>query len=52
MNYYAGIDLGGTFIKIGIIDEEGNILVKDKIPTGKERPYGEIAKDMADCLCK
>ena len=50
MNYYAGIDLGGTFIKIGIIDEEGNILVKDKIPTGKERPYGEIAKDMADCV--
>ena len=43
MNYYAGIDLGGTFVKGGIVDEEGNILVKDKIPTGKERPYAEIA---------
>lgn len=47
MNYYAGIDLGGTFIKCGIVDEEGKIVVKDKIPTGKERPYAEIAADMA-----
>lgn len=39
MNYYAGIDLGGTFVKCGIVDEEGNILCKDKIPTGKDRPY-------------
>ena len=48
MKYYAGLDLGGTFVKGGIVDEEGNILVKDKIPTGKERPYEEIAKDMAE----
>ena len=25
MKYYAGIDLGGTFIKAGIVDESGNI---------------------------
>ena len=47
MKYYAGIDLGGTFIKAGIVDESGNILIKDQVPTGRERPYGEIAKDMA-----
>ena len=47
MKYFAGIDLGGTFIKCGIVDEAGNILQKDQIPTGKERPYGEIAADMA-----
>ncbi len=47
MKYYAGIDLGGTFIKCGIVDEEGHILSKEKIPTGRERPYGEIARDMA-----
>ncbi len=47
MKYYAGIDLGGTFIKCGIVDENGNILVKDQIPTGKDRPYEEIAADMA-----
>lgn len=48
MNYYIGIDLGGTFVKCGIVDEKGNILIKDKIPTGNGRPYTEIAADMAD----
>lgn len=48
MKYYAGIDLGGTFVKCGILDENGNLLVKDKIPTGAERPYGEVARDMAE----
>ena len=47
MKYYAGLDLGGTFVKCGIVDEEGNILIKDKIPTGKERPFEAIAADMA-----
>lgn len=47
MKYYAGLDLGGTFVKCGIVDEEGKIVIKDKIPTGKDRPYGEIAADMA-----
>jgi glucokinase len=47
MMYYAGIDLGGTFIKCGIVDETGRILAKDKIPTGRERPYTSIAADMA-----
>lgn len=50
--YYAGIDLGGTFIKCGIVDEEGNILGKEQIPTGKERPYREIAADMARLVKK
>lgn len=53
--YYAGIDLGGTFVKGGIVDEDGNLLVNDKIPTGKDRPFEEIAEDMANLvltLCK
>lgn len=50
MNYYAGIDLGGTFIKCGIVDEDGKILIKEKIPTGKDRPYAEIAGDMAELV--
>ena len=45
--YYAGIDLGGTFIKCGIVDGDGNILASEKIETGRERPYEEIAHDMA-----
>ena len=46
MQYYAGLDLGGTFVKGGIVDDKGNIVAKDKIPTGKDRPYTEIARDM------
>ena len=45
--YYGGIDLGGTFIKCGIVDEEGNILIKDKIPTGIERAFQDVIADMA-----
>ena len=48
--YYAGLDLGGTFVKGGIVDDKGNIVAKDKIPTGKDRPYEEIAADMAAYL--
>lgn len=48
--YYGGIDLGGTFIKCGIVDEDGKILVSDKIPTGVERPYGEVIADMANLV--
>lgn len=52
MKYYAGIDLGGTFIKCGIVDETGKLLVKDKIPTKKERSHEAIAKDMANFALK
>jgi len=45
--YYVGIDLGGTFIKAGLVDENGKIILKSSIPTGKERPYQEIVRDMA-----
>lgn len=48
--YYAGIDLGGTFVKCGIVSEEGKILKKAQFPTGRERPYTEIAADMAKCV--
>ena len=50
--YYGGIDLGGTFIKCGIVDEEGNILTKDKIPTGVSRYYREVIEDMANLIKK
>ena len=48
MKYYAGIDLGGTFIKCGIIDEEGKLIAKDKIPTEKENGFQYIANKMSD----
>lgn len=33
MKYYLGIDLGGTNTKIGIVDENGTIVVKGSVPT-------------------
>jgi len=45
--YYIGIDLGGTNIAVGLVNEEGKILHKDSVPTLRERPYQEIIKDMA-----
>ena len=49
--YYIGVDLGGTNIAAGVVDENGKILVQDSTATLNERPYTEIVKDMAN-LCK
>ncbi len=49
--YNIGIDLGGTNIAIGIVDENYNIVLKDKVPTRTERPTSAIMDDMAN-LCK
>ena len=48
--YYIGVDLGGTNIAVGITDENGKILIKGKVPTGKERHGDEIIADMG-ALC-
>ena len=45
--YYVGIDLGGTFIKGGIADAEGNILANDKIPTESEKGASGVAANIA-----
>ena len=49
--YYLGIDLGGTNIAVGIVDEKGKILNTKSVPTKAQREDKEIIKDMADtCL--
>ena len=48
--YNIGVDLGGTNIAIGIVDENYKIVLKDKVPTRTERPTSEIIDDMAN-LC-
>lgn len=45
--YYIGIDLGGTNIAAGVVDESGKVIHKDSVPTLRERNYEEILKDMA-----
>ena len=48
MKYYIGIDVGGTFLKGGIIDEKGKIIFNTKIPTESENG----ADGVTDNICK
>ena len=43
---YLGVDLGGTNIAIGLVDEAGAILHQDSCPTGANRPFADIISDM------
>lgn len=47
MKYYVGIDLGGTNIVAGVVDENYNIIAKASTKTNCPRPEKEIANDMA-----
>lgn len=48
--YYIGVDLGGTNIAVGIVNEDLKIVDKGSVPTRPERGSDPIVKDMAD-LC-
>ena len=47
MKYYIGIDLGGTNIKAGVVNENFEIIGKATTKTLCPRPAKEIADDMA-----
>lgn len=49
--FYIGVDLGGTNIAVGLVDEEGKILHKCSAPTGVERGPEAVIEDMTK-LCK
>jgi len=49
MKYYIGIDLGGTNIKAGVVNENYEIVANSKVKTNLPRPAQEICDDMADC---
>lgn len=44
MQKYVGIDIGGSFIKFGLVDADGNILEQESMPTKREDPEGLLAK--------
>ncbi len=50
--YYVGIDLGGTNIAAGIVNEKFEILHKDSTPTLVQRPNEEIVADMGALVKK
>lgn len=47
MKYYVGIDLGGTNISVGVVNENYEIISKASTKTNCPRPAVEIAADMA-----
>lgn len=49
---YIGIDLGGTNIAVGLVNENFEIIKKASTPTLKERDYKEIVADMANLVKK
>lgn len=51
MKYSIGVDLGGTNIAVGIVDENHSIIKKGSVPTLAQRGPDPIIRDMAD-LCK
>ncbi len=48
--YYLGIDLGGTNIAVGIVDENLNLVRKGKVKTGVARGNEAVMRDMGE-LC-
>ncbi len=50
--YCFGVDVGGTTVKIGLFDREGNILEKWEIPTRTEGNGEKILPDIAEALEK
>ncbi len=47
MKYYLGIDLGGTNIAAGVVNENHEIVAECSVKTGSERPAEKVIDDMA-----
>jgi len=45
---YVGVDLGGTNVASALIDEDGNVLARDKRPTLADQPEGVTVRQIID----
>ena len=45
-----GIDLGGTNIAVGVVNDRYEIVARRSVPTGAERPAEEVIRDMGDAV--
>lgn len=52
MNYYIGIDVGGTFVKAGIVDENGNIVADGKIASECDKGGNKLAENAATLVMR
>ena len=46
MEYYIGIDIGGTNLKAGVVDDQGSILGEASVPAGADRPQDIVFQDI------
>ena len=47
MKHYLGIDLGGTNIATGVIDENYQFVARHSVPTRGTRPFETVVRDIA-----
>ena len=48
MNYYLGLDIGGTFVKGVCMTAEGNLLAEEKCDTGCEHGGAAMCDNIAN----
>ena len=50
--YYIGIDVGGTNLKAGLVDEAGNIVEVERIPLDYQNPeqFAEVVAGLAKAV--
>ena len=48
--YRIGIDLGGTNIAVGVVDENYQLLAQHSVPTLAQRSAEEVIRDMGDAV--
>jgi len=46
--YKIGIDLGGTKTEAVILDEQGNLIKRKRLPTGQDQGYDHVVEVVAD----
>ena len=45
-----GVDIGGTNTAIGVVDKDGNVMVKDNIPTPSHGDIDKYISDLSDAI--
>jgi glucokinase len=48
--YTLGVDLGGTKIKLAVVDADGTVVASHKHPTGADRPAEMVVEDIVACV--
>ncbi len=48
----GAVDIGGTKIAVGMVDDRGRIRSKMEAPTGRDSKYSEGLKQIGEMLCK